>query len=800
MFSNSTPQVPIVGSIAYWSLIILTIMLPIGVYVGASVPPVMTKIFIGGVMVFITAFLVALTILRQQVVALPRLAIMGVVWTLPFAYFMSMLFSGGGGASFFGDRLMMDSVLFMVVLAFAFTVTVLLLTSQKRMLGVYLAMLGSAIALTLLQTVLFFARDGIAATGMVFPSISLLGSLNDLGVFFGLILIFVLLSLLLLPVTWLVRTVLWITLLASLFFLAAVNLTVLWWILGAFALACAVYTVFLGFTPGDTRSGKGVSYEAIVVVLVAAFFVLASPDATSALAEKLRIGELDVRPSWQTTVSIGTQGLREQPLFGAGPGSFMYLWAQHMPPEINRSAFWQADFAYGIGLLPTSIISTGLLGALAWFFFLGLFLLYGIRSFLRVRGSERGDITQYLRITSFIGALYLWIIAVLQVPSPVLILYAAILTAVFVASLGLGNDGVRQVRLVFSENPRMGFLVALVVMGAILFSAFGAYGLTNRFTAEAAYQKGFILLARDGDIEGGWEYLERAVRRHPADIYYRLMSVVDIVRIRDIIAQDLPPEEVRDEVSGLLSRAVIHANTATEVDPRDHQNWVNLGTIYQNIIPLGIEGSADSAIAAFDRALTLRPSSPRVYLSKATLERSRGNNDVALELVNRAVDLRGQYTDAIFLKAQIQLEREDVENAIASVEAITVFEPNNPVAFFQLGLLHYGSNDFGRAAQALERAILINDQYANARYFLGLSYWRLGNIAGAISEFERVRETNPENEEVISIIANLSAGLDPFDSPTPADDIAARDGLPIEATDPNREDAVQRLDSRNLAE
>ncbi len=789
-----------IGSIAYWSLVVLAVLLPVGVYVGASVPPVMTKIFLGGTLVFITALLVALTVLRQQIVTTPRLAIMGATWAIPFAYIMSMLFASEGAMSIFGERLMTDSVLFMIVLALAFTVTVLLLTSQKRILGVYLAMLGSAILLTVLQGILFFARDWVAGTGMIFSSISLLGSLNDLGVFFGLILIFVLLSLQLLPVTPLIRAVLWGTLLASLFFLAAVNLTVLWWIIGAFALACALYTVYMGFAPGNDGPGRGISFEAIVVVLIAAFFVLGSQDATSTLAERLRIGELDVRPSWQTTVTIGSQGLREQVLFGSGPGSFMYLWAQHMPPEINRSAFWQADFAYGIGLIPTSVISTGLLGALAWFLFLGLFVFYGIRSFLRARGGGRGDIVQYLRITSFVGALYLWIIAVIQVPSPALVLYGAILTGVFIASLALGNDGVQQIRLVFSENPRKGFLVALVLMFVILFSAFGAYGVTNRFTAEASYQKGLVLLARDGDIEGGWEHLERAVRRHPSDTYYRMMSVVDIVRISEIIAQDLPPEEVRDDVSSLLTRAVTNANRATEIDPRDHQNWVNLGTVFQNIIPLGIDGSLDSALAAFERALALRPASPRVYLAKATLERSRGNNDRALELVNRAIDLRNQYTDAIFLKAQIQLEREDVESAIASVEAITVFEPANPVAFFQLGLLYYGSNDFGRAAQALERAVLINEQYANARYFLGLSYWRLGNTVGAIREFERVRETNPDNQEVLSIIANLSAGLDPFDSPIPADDIAARDGVPIGDIAPNPEEELLRSDSRGRGE
>ena len=68
------------------------------------------------------------------------------------------------------------------------------------------------------------------------------------------------------------------------------------------------------------------------------------------------------------------------------------------------------------------------------------------------------------------------------------------------------------------------------------------------------------------------------------------------------------------------------------------------------------------------------------------------------------------------------------------------------------------------ADRAFERAIRLNDVYANARYFLGLSYANLERESEAIQEFERVKETNPDNRELDVILENLRSGRAPLTS------------------------------------
>ncbi len=58
-------------------------------------------------------------------------------------------------------------------------------------------------------------------------------------------------------------------------------------------------------------------------------------------------------------------------------------------------------------------------------------------------------------------------------------------------------------------------------------------------------------------------------------------------------------------------------------------------------------------------------------------------------------------------------------------------------------------------------------EYANAKYFLGLSYYGQGRTADAINQFEDLAKTNPDNQEVALILANLRDGKAPFTSAQP---------------------------------
>ena len=88
--------------------------------------------------------------------------------------------------------------------------------------------------------------------------------------------------------------------------------------------------------------------------------------------------------------------------------------------------------------------------------------------------------------------------------------------------------------------------------------------------------------------------------------------------------------------------------------------------------------------------------------------------------------------------------------------------PQNAGLYFQLGILYFNLPDYTKASQALAQAVQIIPDYANARYFLGLSLARTGDKAGATAQFEAIQKTNPDNAEIKSVLANLKAGKDPL--------------------------------------
>ena len=101
----------------------------------------------------------------------------------------------------------------------------------------------------------------------------------------------------------------------------------------------------------------------------------------------------------------------------------------------------------------------------------------------------------------------------------------------------------------------------------------------------------------------------------------------------------------------------------------------------------------------------------------------------------------------------------------------------------EIGVNHY-PRILGKPV--FERAVSINPSYSNARYFLGLIYDREGKKDEAISQFEKIAELNPGNQEVERIIENLQVGKSAlFGISPPEPEPQSRKNLPIEENAPN---------------
>ncbi len=105
--------------------------------------------------------------------------------------------------------------------------------------------------------------------------------------------------------------------------------------------------------------------------------------------------------------------------------------------------------------------------------------------------------------------------------------------------------------------------------------------------------------------------------------------------------------------------------------------------------------------------------------------------------------------------------------ALGAVRSGVQAEPTNFILHFALGYLNYLNGDREGALTEFESAVILNPQYADAKYFLGLVYSQLGRRDEAVQQFTDVQTLNPDNKEVAAILANLKAGRDPFSGLSP---------------------------------
>ena len=219
-----------------------------------------------------------------------------------------------------------------------------------------------------------------------------------------------------------------------------------------------------------------------LVVLVISLFFLVGGTLSGALANALHINVLSVSPSWQSTLSIGHSVYSSSAFFGSGPGTFGIDWLKYRDPALNSTIFWSTNFSSGIGFIPTSFITTGILGVLAWIGLIGLFLVFGLR--MLIMRTPQDASTRYVAILSFVATLYLFTIATFNSPSSFILVLMFVFAGLFASTMRFAESG-RQLGVMFSRKPRIGFVIVFLLTLLLLAAVFAAYTLTEHYVAVA---------------------------------------------------------------------------------------------------------------------------------------------------------------------------------------------------------------------------------------------------------------------------------------------------------------------------
>jgi tetratricopeptide (TPR) repeat protein len=762
-----------------WALTITALLAAVAFIPVATIPFLFTKvtiIAIGGLIAL--AFFILARLTRGNIIV-PPVMLLGALWLVPIAYGLSTLFSGTPASiAFFGTELEPDTFGFMLILA-AFASLTALVFRRVAHYGTFFKVAAiSAAAIFLVQ--IGFVLVGHFAPNLVAPSANLIGSFVDFGMFVGLAVITGLLALRFLTVAKRTRTFIWVVVGVGLALLALVNSVLVWTLVALVGLGLFIEAIMSRRpssvdsdldgvtmiseestdtmnTGGHDASGLGAP---LVVLIIALFFLIGSGTIGNSLTTAFKTNILDVRPSWQSTFAVGSHAYASQPIFGSGPGTFGTEWLKFRDRALNDTVFWNVDFTSGVGLIPTSFVTTGALGALAWLAFLGLFLFFGLRALLFRAPTD--PFVRFVSMATFTGSLYVLALSVFSVPGPIVLLLGFFMIGLFISSLRYGKNRAEW-GIVFAKNPRVGFVIVfgltLLLLGAVL----AAYVVTERYLSSVSYAKASQAISA-GDLDGAAKAVGDSILFAPTDRAYQLAAAIGIARMNQIASDTkLSPSDAQQKFQAALSGSIDAALTATRLSPNNYQNWAVLGSVYQTVVPLNIDGAYQNAKTAYEKAVTLNPTNPALPYILAQLEIAQKNTAAAETDLTTAISLKHDYTQAIFLLSQLEAQMGKAKEALQAAEAAMYFAPNDPTVLFQVGILRSGTGDITGAIQALSHAVELNPQYANARFFLAVAYANAGKLDQALAQLQAVAELSPENATALAAnIAQLQAGKNPF--------------------------------------
>ena len=757
-------------------IMLLVFLIPILFLDFLNVPLIIGKGSVLFIIILLAFILWLVARLKDGKFVIPKSSILVAGVIVPIIYLIAAIFSDVPKMSLmgFGYEIGTSMALFLFFI-FMFLASTLF-QSHKKIFQLYILLLSAGVIVSVYMIIQQFSL----VTFDFLPR-TIVGTYNDTAILFGLTAIIALSTLELIALSKQIKILIAASLFLSLFGLLVINFSFVWQILGIFSLVLFVYGI--SFFSSKNKERK-IPFFSLIVMLLALLLILPGQTIGNFAAEKFGIADTEIRPSWVGTSEVIKSTVKESPIFGVGPNRFTNAWLTHKPEGINNTIAWNTDFSFGVGIIPSFAVTGGLLGMLAWIIFLAVFIIKGVQSVVMSK-IQTDKISRYMMFTSFISAFYLWIISVFYVPNIVCFSFAFLFTGIFIASL-VQSGIIKKYSVSFIDDPRLNFISVLGLVILMIISVSTGYFLFQRLTSVGYFYQYDKAINTYGDLELAKEKLKKAISLAPNDTYYRNLSELYVIELNTTLNKDInvSKDTLKAQFNAIAPEIVANALRATEIDRTNYLNWTALARSYTSLLPfLEQKEGYERAREAYKTAVLYNPQSPALRLLQARLEIINNDNVKAKEYTTEAIAMKGNYTEAIFLLSQLQADEGDLGQAIQSTEVASILAPNDIGVFFQLGFLKYKNEDWEGATSAFERAIELNEFYSNARYFLGLSYEKVGKTTKAIKQFEFIEQLNPDNEEVKSILSNLRRGRNPFATDSPAQPVLPpeeRTELPVE--------------------
>jgi predicted TPR repeat methyltransferase len=124
-----------------------------------------------------------------------------------------------------------------------------------------------------------------------------------------------------------------------------------------------------------------------------------------------------------------------------------------------------------------------------------------------------------------------------------------------------------------------------------------------------------------------------------------------------------------------------------------------------------------------------------------------GRNDLAIDLIGRALALKPDYVEAHYNLGRALTMQGKLTEAMAHFERAVTLKPGYTEAHIGLGNALREQGRFGEAMVRYEAALALNPRYAEAHYNLGAVHLEQGKLTAAMACFERALALRPDDAQ-----------------------------------------------------
>lgn len=371
---------------------------------------------------------------------------------------------------------------------------------------------------------------------------------------------------------------------------------------------------------------------------------------------------LPLSASW----SIALDALKGLPtlLIGVGPANFSSLYTAVKPLSLNATNLWNITPASSSSELLQILSTLGLFGFAS-------FLLLPLTAIFRRPTSKTP-----LQETIFLVFLTTFLALVV---TPI----SSSLAIIFFITLGI---------LLPSSEHELTLSPAFATLTAAVFlflTVTGTYFYSRFLLAEYHLRQAQLALTNNNGLEV-YNHSIAAVSLVPTMTNYRLSYSQVNLSLASALSQKADLTEAdRTQITTLVSQAIREGRLATTLRPSDARTWINLGSVYRNLINVA-EGAEQYALSAYIQAISLDRANPalRVEYGGILFQLASAEEDTdtknrllsqALTELQTAIQLKGDYANAYYNLSKVYSAAGNTVAAYnAMAQAVASLDPSSP--------------------------------------------------------------------------------------------------------------------------